>query len=62
MPLKPDIPFPESEQKRVGYAIVGIGKLSAEELVPAARTSKHAYIAALVTGEENKGEAFARAS
>ena len=61
MPLKPEIPKPEAEQKRVGFAIVGIGKLSAEELIPAARTSQHAYIAALVTSEEDKGEAFARA-
>lgn len=61
MPLKPEIPKPESEVKRVGYAIVGLGKLSAEELIPAARTSEHAYVAALVTSEEDKGEAFARA-
>ncbi len=61
MPLKPHIPKPESEHKRVGYAIVGIGKLSAEELIPAVRTSEHSYIAALVTSEENKGNAFARA-
>ncbi|SEJ24100.1 Predicted dehydrogenase [Deinococcus reticulitermitis] len=61
MPLKPDIEHPEPESKRVGYAIVGIGKLTAEELIPAARTSEHAYVAALVTSEEDKGEAFARA-
>src|SRR5699024_9685370 len=61
MPIKPDIPEPEPEQKRVGFAIVGLGKLSAEELIPALRTSEHAYLAALVTGEEDKGEAFARA-
>lgn len=61
MPLKPDIEHPESESRRVGYAIVGIGKLSAEELIPAARTSEHSYVAALVTGEEDKGEAFAKA-
>lgn len=61
MPLKPEIEKPESERKRVGFALVGIGKLTAEELIPAARTSEHAYIAALVTSEEDKGEAFARA-
>lgn len=61
MPIKPEIPHPEPEKKRVGYAIVGIGKLSAEQLIPAARISEHAYIAALVTSEEEKGEAFARA-
>ena len=61
MPLKPQIPHPEPQSRRVGYAIVGLGKLSAEELIPAARTSEHAYVAALVTGEPDKGEAFARA-
>ncbi|GAA5513430.1 glucose--fructose oxidoreductase [Deinococcus carri] len=61
MPLKPDLPLPEAEKRRVGYAIVGIGELSAEELIPAARTSEHAYVAALVTGDPEKGRAFARA-
>ncbi|KQR41314.1 Gfo/Idh/MocA family protein [Deinococcus sp. Leaf326] len=59
MPLKPDIERPETQSRRVGFAIVGIGELSAEELIPAARTSEHAYVAALVTGERGKGEAFA---
>lgn len=61
MPLKPKISKPKSEQQRVGFALVGLGKLTAEELIPAARTSENAYIAALVTSEEDKGEAFARA-
>ncbi|WP_034384647.1 Gfo/Idh/MocA family protein [Deinococcus sp. YIM 77859] len=61
MPLKPDLPHPEPQQRRVGYAIVGIGELSADELIPAARTSEHAYVAALVTSDSQKGNAFARA-
>ncbi|EYB66595.1 oxidoreductase-like protein [Deinococcus phoenicis] len=61
MPQKPEIPLPEAEQRRVGYAIVGIGELSSEELIPAARTSEHAYVAALVTSDPEKGKAFARA-
>ncbi|MPY65128.1 Gfo/Idh/MocA family oxidoreductase [Deinococcus sp. SDU3-2] len=61
MPLKPEIDHPESERRRVGYAIVGIGELTAGELIPAARTSDHAYVAALVTSEKDKGVAFARA-
>ena len=61
MPLKPDLPLPEAESRRGGFAIVGIGKLSAEELIPAARTSEHAAITALVTDDEEKGRAFARA-
>ncbi len=61
MPLKPEITAPQAQSHRVGYAIVGIGKLSAEELIPAARVSEHSYVAALVTGEEEKGEGFAKA-
>lgn len=61
MPQKPGTDHPEPEARRVGYAIIGLGKLSAEQLIPAARTSEHAHVAALVTSEEDKGEAFARA-
>ncbi|WP_288481182.1 Gfo/Idh/MocA family oxidoreductase [uncultured Deinococcus sp.] len=61
MPLKPQIEHPEAQNRRVGFAVVGLGKLSVEELLPAARTSEHAYVAALVTSEPDKGEAFALA-
>ncbi|WP_102127151.1 Gfo/Idh/MocA family protein [Deinococcus planocerae] len=61
MPLKPDLPLPESGARRVGFAIVGLGQLSVEELIPAARTSEHATIKALVTDDEEKGRAYARA-
>jgi predicted dehydrogenase len=61
MPLKPDLPEPEAVQHRVGLAIVGLGKLSAEELIPAIRTSQHARVAALVTSDLEEGRAFARA-
>ncbi|GAA4007017.1 Gfo/Idh/MocA family oxidoreductase [Deinococcus rubellus] len=62
MPNKPDISNPEPQQRRVGFAVVGLGELSAEELIPALRTSQHAYLAAVVTGEPAKGKAFARAA
>ncbi|ACO45719.1 Gfo/Idh/MocA family oxidoreductase [Deinococcus deserti] len=61
MPLKPDLPQPEAEQQRVGYAIVGLGQLTVEELVPAVRTSEHAHVVAFVTSETEKGLALARA-
>ncbi|GHF93337.1 glucose-fructose oxidoreductase [Deinococcus piscis] len=62
MPLKPEISTPEPERQRVGYAVVGLGKLTAEELIPAIRTSQHARLAALVTSEKDKGLALAHAS
>lgn len=61
MELKPEVPTPAPRKQRVGYALVGLGKLTVEEILPATRTSEHSYVAALVTGEEDKGEAFARA-
>lgn len=62
MPNQPEIPKPEPQSQRVGFAIVGLGELSAEELIPALRISQHAYLAAVVTGEPDKGRAFARAA
>ena len=57
-----DINNPEAQRQRVGYAIVGLGELSAEELIPALRISEHAYLAAVITGEMDKGRAFAEAA
>ncbi|AWN24103.1 gfo/Idh/MocA family oxidoreductase [Deinococcus irradiatisoli] len=57
-----DSASPEPQRRRVGFAVVGLGELSAEELIPALRTSQHAYLAAVVTGEADKGRAFARAA
>ncbi|TSA87188.1 Gfo/Idh/MocA family oxidoreductase [Deinococcus detaillensis] len=62
MPNQPKIPKPEAQSRRVGFAVVGLGELSAEELIPALRTSQHAYLAAVVTGEPDKGRAFAKAA
>lgn len=61
MPQKPDLPAPKPRSERVGFALVGLGKLTAEQLIPAVRTSQDAYVAALVSSEEDKGEEFARA-
>lgn len=61
MPRKPKLKPPTPQSRRVGYAIVGLGKLSVQELIPAAQTSKESYVAALVTSEEDKGEGFAQA-
>src|SRR6476469_6261580 len=61
MPRKPPIKLPTPESRRVGFAIVGLGKLSVEQLIPAVRTSQEGYVAALVTSEPDKGVEFARA-
>ena len=55
-------PQPEPQQDRIGFALVGLGELTAEALIPALRTSQHAYLAAVVTSDIEKGRAVARAA
>jgi predicted dehydrogenase len=54
-PLPPD---PRSE--RVGIAIVGLGRISVNEMLPAFAQSRHARPVALVTGDRAKGLLLAR--
>ncbi|MDB4991658.1 MAG: oxidoreductase domain protein [Myxococcaceae bacterium] len=46
--------------KRIGFALVGLGKLTLEELLPAFAHTKLARIAALVSGDRAKAEKTAR--
>ncbi|WP_420595302.1 Gfo/Idh/MocA family oxidoreductase [Deinococcus sp.] len=43
---------PLPPEQRVGYAVVGIGQLTQEELLPAFGTAKRSRLAAFVTGEK----------
>jgi predicted dehydrogenase len=52
---------PAPPEKRVGYAIIGIGKLTAKELLPAFRGSRFSKLAALVSDERDKALEFALA-
>ena len=54
-------PLPLEPGRRIGYAIVGIGHLTIEAIVPAFAKSKYSRIAALVTGDRAKGLVLARA-
>ncbi|KQT51038.1 oxidoreductase [Aureimonas sp. Leaf454] len=47
-------PAPLSPDERVGFAIVGLGRLSLEELLPAFAQSKKAKVTALVSGSPGK--------
>jgi predicted dehydrogenase len=47
-------PTPMPPDQRVGYAIVGLGHLSLEELLPALGQSKKSKLAALVSGSPEK--------
>jgi predicted dehydrogenase len=52
-------PVPPDE--RIGYAVVGVGKLTAQELLPAFRGSRFSRLKALVTDDYEKGLEFAEA-
>lgn len=54
----PPEPLPPSE--RVGFAVVGLGRLTLEEILPAFAHSKKARLAALVSGSPAKAAAVAR--
>ncbi len=54
-------PLPLEPGKRIGYAIVGIGHLTMEAIVPAFAKTQYSKITALVTGDRAKGLQLARA-
>ena len=47
-------------EKRVGFALVGLGRLSIQELIPAFRVSKKATLTALVSGDPAKAQRLAQ--
>jgi predicted dehydrogenase len=49
----------QSEGRRVGYCIVGLGRISMQHFMPGARTSQHARITALASGHREKAEKVA---
>jgi predicted dehydrogenase len=64
MPKQEDQPnskTPAPPEERVGYAVVGIGKLTAEELLPAFRSSRFSSIKAVLSDDHDKALEFAEA-
>ncbi len=53
-------PNPDPADTRVGFAIVGLGKLATENILPAFAQSKHAKPVALVSGSPDKMALLAR--
>jgi predicted dehydrogenase len=49
--------FPQ--EKRIGFAVVGVGNLTQKELIPAFRVSKKAKLTALVSGDTAKAQKLA---
>lgn len=50
----------DSWDERVGIAVVGLGRIAIDEMLPAFQRSKHAKVVALVTGDRDKGLKVAR--
>jgi predicted dehydrogenase len=55
----PPPPAPEAPAKRVGFAIVGLGRLALEEILPAFGEAKKARPVALVSGSPDKARVVA---
>jgi len=50
---------PEGDDRRIGYCIVGLGRISMQHFMPATRTSKYSRVTALVSGHRDKAERMA---
>ncbi|MBN9681072.1 MULTISPECIES: Gfo/Idh/MocA family protein [unclassified Corallococcus] len=57
---RPGPPNPQPESERVGWAVVGLGHLSLEELLPAFGQMKRGKLVALVSGDRAKAQAIAK--
>ncbi len=57
----PNLQLPEIVKKKVGIAVVGLGQLALEEVIPAFEHCKFARLAALVSGHLDKARHVARA-
>src|SRR3954447_21599787 len=56
----PHKPLPLGPEERVGFAVIGLGNLSVDQLLPAFSSARKARLAALVTGSPDKGKLLAR--
>ncbi len=55
----PNLPVPEPPSKRVGFAVVGLGVLALEQILPAFALCEKAAPVALVSGHRDKAERVA---
>jgi len=52
-------PNQDRPEDRIGFALLGLGRLSTEEIMPAFGRTKHARLAGLITGTPEKGRLLA---
>jgi glucose-fructose oxidoreductase len=55
----PDIKLPEAPGKQVGFALVGLGNLAINQLMPAFAKCRHARLTALISGRPEKAKQLA---
>jgi glucose-fructose oxidoreductase len=56
----PEIPLPELPGKPVGWAVVGLGRLAVNQVLPAFRTCRRSGLAGLVSGRPEKARHLAQ--
>ncbi len=56
----PNLKLPKAVDRKVGYAIVGLGLLSLEEILPAFAETQHSRCVALVSGHADKAAQVAK--
>src|SRR5947207_948652 len=49
----------QGKDRKLGIALVGLGRYAGGQLAPALQTTKNCYLAGVVTGHPEKGEAWA---
>ena len=57
----PKLPLPEPAPRKVGWAVVGLGQLALEEVMPAFREARLSQPVALVSGHADKARKVAEA-
>jgi predicted dehydrogenase len=53
-------PNPEPPDQRVGYCVVGLGRIALNQVIPGISQSKHAKLVAVVSGDAGKANIVAR--
>ena len=56
----PPPPNPDAPDQRIGFAVMGLGRLALENILPAFAASKHARLTALISGDPDKMRVIAR--
>jgi len=49
----------QAQQRKIGYCIVGLGRISMQHFMPACKTSERSQVTALVSGHRDKAEKMA---